>query len=153
MLDVGCGTGRLLEAAAQRYPLVVGLDPSLEMLEVARWRSTPPGSVFVCAKAERLPFGTGTFDIVTSTMSLRHWEDPTLGLGELARVLSKTGTLVIADAQSDPWPGPKRRLRSSRGNDGLLRLMVVRRGLKVIDERVPPSIFNVHVLTARHQRL
>ena len=152
MLDVGCGTGRLLQAAAQRYPLVVGLDPSLEMLEVARRRSAPPDSVFVCAMAERLPFGTGTFDVVTSTLSLRHWEDPTLGLGELARVLSETGTLVIADAQPDPWPAPKRRLRGRHGNGGQLRLMAVRRGLAVIDERVAPSLFTVHVLTARHQR-
>lgn len=149
MLDVGCGTGRLVQAAAQRYPLVVGLDPCLEMLEVARWRSAPPGSGLVCAMAERLPFGTGTFDVVTSTLSLRHWEDPTLGLGELTRVLSEAGTLVIADATPDPWPPPKRRLRRRHGNRGHLRQVAARCGLSVIDERVAPSLFEVHVLTCR----
>lgn len=148
MLDVGCGTGRLLQAAAQHYPLVVGLDPCLEMLDVAQPRSAPSGGL-VCAMAERLPFGTGTFDVVTSTLSLRHWKDPTLGLEELTRVLSKTGTLVIADAPPDPWPVFRRRLRKRQETGGQLRLIAVRGGLTVIDERVAPSLFTVHVLTAR----
>jgi len=152
MLDVGCGTGRLLEAAAQCYPLVVGLDPCLEMLDVARARSTSPGTGLMCAMAERLPFGTGTFDVVTSTLSLRHWKDPTLGLEELARVLSKTGTMVIADAPPDPWPVFRRRLRKRRETGGRLRQIAVRGGLTVIDERIAPSLFAVQVLTACHQR-
>lgn len=152
VLDVGCGTGRLVQAAAQRYPLVVGLDPCLEMLDVAQSRSALSGVGLVCAMAERLPFGTGTFDVVTSTMSLRHWKDPRLGLEELARVLSKTGTLVIADAPPDPWPMFRRRLRKRRETGGQLRLIAVRSGLTVIDERVAPSLFAVQVLTACHQR-
>jgi len=151
MLDVGCGTGRLLHAAAQRYPLVVGLDPCLDMLEVGQRRGASAGRVLVCAMAERLPFATGTFDVVTSTLSMRHWEDPTRGLGELTRVLSQAGTLVIAEAAPDPWPPPKRRLRRRHRNDGKLRLMAIRCGLAVVDEQVAPTIFTIHVLTARHQ--
>lgn len=152
MLDVGCGTGQLVHAAAQQYPLVVGLDPCLDMLEVGRLRGSSAGRVVVvCAMAEQLPFATGTFDVVTSTLSMRHWEDSTRGLGELTRVLSEVGTLVIADAAPDPWPPPKRRLRRRHGNRGHLRQVAARCGLSVIDERVAPSLFEVHVLTCRHQ--
>lgn len=151
MLDVGCGTGRLSRAAAWRYPFVVGLDPCLEMLEVGRSRNAAAGCVYVCAMAERLPFPTGTFDIVTSTLSLRHWEDPTRGLKELARVLSEAGTLVIADAQPGSRPTLKDRLRRRQVSGGQLRLMAVRCGLAVKDDRVAPSLFTVHVLTACRQ--
>lgn len=152
MLDIGCGTGRLVHAATQRFPLAVGLDPCLDMLQVGRSRGAPAGGIFVCGMAERLPFATGTFDVVTSTLSLRHWDDRTRGLEELARVLSKAGTLVIADAQPGSWPPPKRRLRRRQENGWSLRVMAVRCGLEIIDQRVAPSLFTVHVLTARHQR-
>lgn len=151
MLDVGCGTGRLAQAATQRYPLVVGLDPCLDMIEARRCRGASAGPLFVCAMAERLPFASGTFDVVTSTLSLRHWEDPRRGLGELARVMSQAGTLVIADAQPSSWPAPRRRLLRRRGSVGPLGLLAVRCGLEVIDVEAASSLFAVQVLTARHQ--
>lgn len=151
LLDVGCGTGRLLETTGHAYPLVVGLDPCLEMLEAARWRSAPLGGL-VCARAERLPFRTGAFDVVTSTLSLRHWHDPALGLRELARVLSETGTLVIADAPPHPARTTRRRRwRRRESAFGHLRRMAARCGLTVVDERVAPSLFTVHVITAGHR--
>jgi ubiquinone/menaquinone biosynthesis C-methylase UbiE len=152
LLDVGCGTGRLLETTAQQYPLVVGLDPCLEMLEAARWRTAPLERGLVCARAERLPFRTGAFDVVTSTLSLRHWHDPALGLRELARVLSGAGTLVIADAPPHPARRPgRRRWRRQTSAFGHLRRMAARCGLTVVDERVAPSLFTVDVITARHR--
>lgn len=149
MLDVGCGTGRLLHAAAQQYPLVVGLDPCLDMLETGQRRGTQADHLSVCAMAELLPFATATFDIVTSTLSMRHWEDSMRGLGELTRVLSKSGTLVIADAVPYTWPQRRHRVRRRHRNGGHLRLMAMRCGLAVIDQRVAPSLFNVQVLTTR----
>ena len=155
LLDVGSGTGRLLQAVAHSSSLAVGVDPCAEMLDAARWRqagaSTCP--VFVCAVAERLPFATAAFDAVTSTLSLRHWEDPTQGLSELVRILSETGTLVIADAEPDLGTPPKRR-GPFRGSHGQLRLLAVRCGLTVIDEQVAPThgpTGEVRVLTARHE--
>jgi ubiquinone/menaquinone biosynthesis C-methylase UbiE len=152
LLDVGCGTGRLLESAGQWYPLVVGLDPCLEMLEAAQWRSASLERGLVCARAERLPFRTGAFDVVASTLSLRHWHDPALGLRELARVLSETGTLVIADAPPHPAQTTRRRRWRRQTNAfGHLRRMAARCGLTVIDEHVAPSLFTVDVITARHR--
>jgi ubiquinone/menaquinone biosynthesis C-methylase UbiE len=152
LLDVGCGTGRLLKAAASRCPLVVGADPCPEMLDVARHRCLSTGASLVCAVAERLPFASRSFDVVTSTLSLRHWEDPTRGLGELTRVLSATGLLVIAEAEIDETPAPSRHRWRLRRPEGPLRLLVTQSGLVVIDEQpieVHGPVFNVHLLTAR----
>lgn len=168
MLDVGCGTGRLLQAAAQRYSPLVGVDPCIQMLDAARARDASADSEhsprFVCAMAEGLPFAAGTFDVVASTLSLRHWDDPTQGLRELARVLSAAGTLVIADAEipvvrehprsGGSSPAPRRRWRVRRPV-GQLPLLVVRCGLEVVDDQEPPvrgPVPPVQVLTARHPR-
>ena len=157
MLDVGCGTGRLLQSAGQRYSPLVGVDPCLEMLEAARARNSPadPRQVpmFVGAMAEGLPFADGSFDVVTSTLSLRHWSDPGRGLGELVRVLSPAGTLVLADAEIDLAPAPRCRWRLRRPV-GRLRLLVAQSGLEVVDGQEPPvrgPVPRVQVLTARHR--
>lgn len=158
MLDIGCGTGRLLWSAAARYSLLVGVDPCMEMLEVARARDgsaeTGHRPRFVCAMAEGLPFADGTFDVVTSTLSLRHWDDPARGLRELIRVLSVAGTLVIADAEAGSCRAPSRRWRV-RPPVGPLQLTVVRCGLEVVDGHQPVvrgPVPGVQVLTARHRR-
>jgi ubiquinone/menaquinone biosynthesis C-methylase UbiE len=139
VLAVGCGTGRLLQAAACSRPLAVGVDPCPPMLDAARRPGASTAPVFVCARAERLPFAAGTFDAVASTWSLRFWEDPARGIHELARVLSEAGTLVIADAEPDRSPTPKRRRWGFGRSDGQLRFLVVRSGLTVIDDQVAPT--------------
>ena len=116
LLDVGCGTGRVIAVAAGMYPLCVGVDPCHRMLALGRGRDVPRARL-VCARAEQLPFAAGSFDVVTSTMSLRHWQDVGCGLRELARVLSPDGVLVLADADIDDEtnrPGRHRRLRAWR---------------------------------------
>src|ERR1700752_4096063 len=56
VLDVGCGTGRLAAALADRYACKVwGVDTSAEMLAVARERA-PRGAALREAAAEQLPF-------------------------------------------------------------------------------------------------
>ena len=104
ILDVGCGTGRLLRSAAATLPTstLVGLDPSRGMLLAA----DPSGPVtLVRAQAERLPFAEGTFDLVMATSSYRHWTEQRSALREIARVLAADGWLILADVFS-PSPGP-----------------------------------------------
>jgi ubiquinone/menaquinone biosynthesis C-methylase UbiE len=157
MLDVGCGTGRLLQSAVQRYSLLVGVDPCVEMLESARARAASDVGHqprFVGGRAEGLPFADETFEVVTSTLSLRHWDDPTRGMRELVRVLSPTGTLVIADAELESRPVLRRRWRIRRPV-GQLRLLVARSGLEVVGVQEPlvrGPVPRVQVLTARHRR-
>ena len=97
ILDVGCGTGRLLRAAAIRWPAaqLLGIDPASQMLAEAQ-RLTSRAS-FQTAFAEAIPFPDQTADLVLSSLSLHHWADQQKGLQEIARVLRPGGWLCLAD--------------------------------------------------------
>jgi ubiquinone/menaquinone biosynthesis C-methylase UbiE len=97
ILDIGCGTGRLLRRMAQRWPAAVlyGIDPSEGMLAEAR-RQTPLAT-FHLAPAEQIPLEDGSIDLVTSTTSFHHWSDQAAGIRQAARVLRHEGLFVLAD--------------------------------------------------------
>ena len=100
VLDLGCGTGRLLEDLRRRLPKaeLVGVDPSEGMLAVARRRlAGEPGVRLEVATAARLPLPDASVDVVTTTMSFHHWEAQDASLREVARVLAPGGRLLIAD--------------------------------------------------------
>ena len=91
MLDVGCGTGRWSEALAERGARVWGVDPSPEMVAVARRR----GVNAKVASVESLPFKDGWFERALLVLVI-HVVDRPRALGELHRVLSDDGRLAIA---------------------------------------------------------
>jgi ubiquinone/menaquinone biosynthesis C-methylase UbiE len=96
-LDVGCGTGALLERAARAHSArFVGLDLSLEMLEAAR-RKLGARADLVAGSATRLPFRAHAFDLVVSTSALHHWRDPDTAFTEIRRVLRPGGRVAITD--------------------------------------------------------
>ena len=100
VLDVGCGTGRLLRQARRRYRLaeLVGVDLARGMLAAAMAATTSElGIRYLHAGAEHLPFTSEVFDLVFATMSVRHWTDQAAGIAEIGRVLSPGGVLVLAD--------------------------------------------------------
>ena len=90
VLDVGCGTGRLLAALAERGARVWGIDPSPEMVAEAKRR----GSAKV-ASAERMPFKDGWFERAVLWLSV-HLVDRRRAFAELRRVLDVDGRTVIA---------------------------------------------------------
>lgn len=99
ILDVGCGTGRLLRAAAEKFQgaMLEGVDPAEGMVTHAR-AATPSDRIkFQQATAERLPFPENSFDLVFSTMTFHHWADQRQGTAEVARVLTPKGCWVLAD--------------------------------------------------------
>jgi ubiquinone/menaquinone biosynthesis C-methylase UbiE len=74
ILDVGCGTGRLLRSAGARFrgAKLVGIDAAIEMVKQAQ-SSTPNGAIqFQQATAEELPFPNASLDLVFSTMTFHH---------------------------------------------------------------------------------
>ena len=95
MLEVGCGTGRLAAALAERaFAKVWAVDPSPEMLAVARERAGR-GVRFKQAHAERLPFKDSWFERVAMTLFF-HFLDQPRAFAELRRVLGPDGRLVFA---------------------------------------------------------
>jgi ubiquinone/menaquinone biosynthesis C-methylase UbiE len=103
ILDVGCGTGRLLRKARQRWPGVqlFGIDPSIGMLEVARHLT--PGATFYESSAENLPLTDSSVNVILSTISFHHWIDQAAGVQEIARVLRPNGLFCLADAITPFW--------------------------------------------------
>ncbi len=95
LLDVGCGTGNLLERLGGRFDCA-GCDPAEEMLRRARARNT--GAELKVAPAEALPFEQGRFDAVLCIEVVRYLTDPRSALRELARVLRPGGLALVTFA-------------------------------------------------------
>jgi len=91
VVDIGCGTGRLAAALAERGSRVWGVEPSPEMAAVARERL----STVKVAPAERLPFKDGWFERAVMSLVI-HLLDRPRAFAEAARVLRPEGRLVIA---------------------------------------------------------
>lgn len=104
VLDVGCGTGVLTRLAAELVGSegeVVGIDPSEEMIQVAKRSAAKRHSEadFQLGVIESLPFTDERFDIVLSSMMLHHLppELKVTGLQEILRVLKPGGRLMVID--------------------------------------------------------
>ena len=100
MLDIGTGTGRLLELLAPRVSAGVGVDASRAMLALARARlarSDLSHCTVRLADMYRLPLPDAAFDLVVMQMVLHHAEDPASTLAEAARVLRPGGRMVVID--------------------------------------------------------
>ena len=100
LLDLGTGTGRMLQLCAPNAERAVGIDMSREMLAVARANLDGPTFRHCAlrrAPAERLPFPDASFDVVLSHMMLHFLTDPQIAIAEAARVLRPRGRLILAD--------------------------------------------------------
>lgn len=100
LLDLGTGTGRMLEVFSPRARRATGIDLSHEMLTVARDKLEKAG----CANCQvrqgdlyQLPFTSGDFDAITIHQVLHYLDEPGRAIAEAARVLAPGGSLLIAD--------------------------------------------------------
>ena len=99
-LDIGTGTGRILEVLGPAARQALGIDVSPEMLTIARSNMDRAGlSHCQVRKADmyNLPIGSESFDAVTLHMVLHYAETPGGVLAEAARVLRPGGRLVVVD--------------------------------------------------------
>jgi ubiquinone/menaquinone biosynthesis C-methylase UbiE len=160
MVDVGCGTGRLLRTASAAFPgtHLVGVDISGGMLTQAQAMAAPgERGAFVRADSAALPFADAAFDVVTCTACSHHWQEPKAGLAELRRVIAPDGLLVLAHLQGvarwdPPGTGHVRR-RGVRVSSALADPLIAS-GLRITDAALfaecplmPPTV----VLCARRR--
>jgi ubiquinone/menaquinone biosynthesis C-methylase UbiE len=96
IIDLGCGTGRFSELLTAHFGVqVVGIDPSLKMLDQAR-RKPMVGSVVYCQElAEAVPFRDGCADLVFMSMVYHHFCDPSAVARECRRVLRRGGYACV----------------------------------------------------------
>lgn len=107
LLDIGTGTGRVLELLGPRAHAALGVDASRAMLALARTRLAQPrfGHCAVrLADMYRLPLADDAFDVAVMQMVLHYAEDPARALAEAARVLAAGGRLVVVDLSAHGRP-------------------------------------------------
>ncbi len=100
MLDLGTGTGRLLEIFAPLYRRGIGIDMSREMLTVARANLDKAGVSNAQVRQGDIfapPVERDAFDLVTIHQVLHYLDDPSRAVAEAARLLRPSGRLVIVD--------------------------------------------------------
>ena len=100
VLDVGTGTGRLLEFLAPRLECGLGIDASRTMLALARVRLAKPEFSHLgvrLADMYALPLHDASYDTVLLQMVLHYAESPAQVIAEAARVLAPGGRLLIVD--------------------------------------------------------
>ncbi len=100
LLDIGTGTGRILELLAPRATRAVGIDRSPAMLGAARPAFAEPELRHVQLRQGdlyRLPVADASVDLAVMHQVLHYVDDPAAALREVARVLRPGGRLVLVD--------------------------------------------------------
>jgi ubiquinone/menaquinone biosynthesis C-methylase UbiE len=111
IVDLGTGPGQLSIELCKLAPQakVIGVDPSAEMLEVARRHAREAGVANFEARlgaAERLPMDSDSIHVVVSQWSLHEWDDPRRAFSEVFRVLEPRGSVMLKDFNRtwlSPW--------------------------------------------------
>lgn len=98
VLDVGCGTGQLLDALAKQSHTsqLFGVDSVPAMLDVAKNR-VGQRATLLAGEAAKLPFVAANFQLVVISNAFHYFPDVDAALGEIRRVIEPAGNLIITD--------------------------------------------------------
>jgi len=100
VLDVACGPGAFVLAAAPRVTFANGIDLTPEMLRQARefqMEKQIANAAFACADAEQIPFPDASFDLASCQFAFHHMTRPELVFKELLRVTKPEGRILLID--------------------------------------------------------
>ena len=100
MLDLGTGTGRILELLSHCYRVGVGIDANRNMLSIARTRLDQANLTRVQTRQAdlyALPVEAESFDLITIHQVLHFLEEPSAALVEAARAMKQGAKLLIVD--------------------------------------------------------
>lgn len=95
VLDLGCGTGYFSDLLATRYERVVGTDISFKMLKYAK-ESRKYNIRWAQGDAFKLPYQTGSIDVVYSNLMIQWCEPIDKALQEVMRILKPGGLFVVS---------------------------------------------------------
>jgi ubiquinone/menaquinone biosynthesis C-methylase UbiE len=103
VVDIGCGPGTSVRAAARRGAHVTGVVPATLMLRLARIVTRDRSRItWVQGTAENLPVPEHSATVVWSVATVHHWTDVTAGLAEVRRVLSPGGRFLVIERRVRP---------------------------------------------------
>jgi ArsR family transcriptional regulator len=99
LVDIGTGTGRMLELLAPRAESAIGIDRSPEMLRFARAKLSAAGASADLRQGDMyaLPLADRSADVVILHQVLHYAQQPAAAVAEAARLLGPGGRLLIAD--------------------------------------------------------
>jgi len=99
LIDIGTGTGRMIELFGPRAAHAIGIDRSSDMLRVARVKLEAAGIASSLRQGDMyaLPLADGSADNVVIHQVLHYAHSPASAIAEAARVLSPGGTLLVVD--------------------------------------------------------
>ena len=92
-LDIGCGTGNYTIALAEKGFQLIGIDPSIEMLQKAQLKNQT--IKWQIGTAEKTDLPQNSVDGIIATLTIHHWTNLSRAFSELAYVLKPEGHIVI----------------------------------------------------------
>ena len=93
LVDISCGRGKLASFARAKGLTVIGLDFSLSAIRVAQ--QNDPNLNLLISDGEQIAMKEQCADYVTHIGNLEHYQNPELGVQEVARLLKPDGTAII----------------------------------------------------------
>jgi ArsR family transcriptional regulator len=99
LVDIGTGTGRMIELFGPRASQAIGIDRSSEMLRLARVKLEAAGIQSSLRQGDMyaLPLADGTADSIIIHQVLHYAHSPAAAIAEAARVLAPGGSLLVVD--------------------------------------------------------
>ena len=113
LLDIGCGTGVMLQTVYNEYEKkanLFGVDLSHEMVKISRQNLCGKNVQIIHGTLETVELPINYFDITLCMHSFHHYPKPLRSLWHMAKVLHKNGVLIIADNRYTGWKRLERNL-------------------------------------------